>query len=368
MLDNIYGKFEKMKQPDKKTKDLKIRIVSIDVGAWTQDILLYNDSYESAFKLILPSPTLILANKVRKSTNEGKHIVVTGEIMGGGPFNHALYNHISSGFDVYMTENAARTVRDDLDIVKEKGIKVTWEKEASELMENGMEHIETKDIDKAALESSLRNFGFDFHPEIVAVGVEDHGVAPKGESDRVRRFHHFNNFIPAGISDFGFSEPPSFYSRMMGVKRTLNAEFPDSKYLIMDSKIAAMFGGLFGSGKKNAVTMDVGNGHITVASIEDEKITGLFEHHTGMLTREKIEILVRKFSQGDLTNKEVYDDGGHGCCIAKPIGDADIIATGPKRNILLGSELEIEFVNPYGDTMISGNVGLTECAKKKYIG
>jgi uncharacterized protein (DUF1786 family) len=134
----------------------------------------------------------------------------------------------------------------------------------------------------------------------------------------------------------------------------------------MDSKIAAMFGGLFGSGRKSAITMDIGNGHITVASIEDEKITGLFEHHTGMLTREKIENLVRKFSQGELTNKEIYDDGGHGCCIAKTIGDADIIATGPKRNILLGSELKIDFVNPYGDTMITGNVGLTECAKKKF--
>ena len=110
----------------------------------------------------------------------------------------------------------------------------------------------------------------------------------------------------------------------------------------------------------------LGNGHITAATIEDEKITGLFEHHTGMLSRGKIEILLKKFIIGKLTNKEIYDDGGHGCCIAKPIGDVDIIATGPKRNILLGSELNIDFVNPYGDTMITGNVGLTECVKKKF--
>jgi uncharacterized protein (DUF1786 family) len=363
----IYGKLEKMKQPDKKkSKDLKVRILSIDVGAWTQDILIYDDSYESGFKMILPSPTLIYANRVKKFTQEGKHIVVTGEIMGGGPFNHALYNHISQGLDVYMTENAAYTVRDDLDVVNDKGIKVINDIEANELIEKGMVHIETKDIDRKALESSLKNFGFDFNPKIVAVGVEDHGVAQKGQSDRLCRFNHFKDFIPSGISEFGFLEPPEFYSRMMGVKRSLNAQFPDSKCLIMDSKIAAMFGGLNGSGRKNAITMDVGNGHITVASIEDERITGLFEHHTGMLTRDKIENLVRKFTQGNLTNKEVFDDGGHGCCITKPIGDVDIIATGPKRNILIGSELKIDFVNPYGDTMITGNVGLTECAKKKF--
>ncbi len=119
-----------MTAPPKTISELKVQILSIDVGARTQDILLYNDSYETSFKLILPSPTLIHANAVKKFTGRKEHILVTGETMGGGTFNHALYNHISKGLKVYMTKRAAYTVRDDLEVVKKKGIKIISDGEA----------------------------------------------------------------------------------------------------------------------------------------------------------------------------------------------------------------------------------------------
>jgi uncharacterized protein (DUF1786 family) len=153
---------------------------------------------------------------------------------------------------------------------------------------------------------------------------------------------------------------------MSAVKRTLNADFPDANHMIMDSKIAAMFGGFYASARKKAIAVDVGNGHITVASMEEEQITGLFEHHSSMLSHKKIEHFITKFSKGTLTNKDIFDDGGHGCWIAKPIGPVEIIATGPKRDVLKNSGLNITYLDPFGDTMITGNVGLTEGAKRKF--
>jgi uncharacterized protein (DUF1786 family) len=355
-----------MKNP-KEIAPLNVRVLSIDVGARTQDILLYDNSYESAFKLILPSPTLILANEVKKSTEKGEDVLILGVTMGGGALNNAIYNHILNGLKVFMTKEAAYTVRDDLDVVKERGIEIIGKKEVRRLIGNGITQLESKDVDRKALKMSLKNYGFDLNPEIIAVGVEDHGIAQKGQSDRQCRFEHFGNYIPTNIADFGFIEPPQFYSRMRGVKETLNTDFPDAQHIIMDSKIAAIFGGYNFSAKEKAIAVDLGNGHTTVASIEEEQITGIFEHHTGMLSPSKIENYIKKFAQGILTNKVVFEDGGHGCFISKPIGKEDIIATGPKRKILSASGLNVEFMNPFGDTMITGNVGLTECAKRKFL-
>lgn len=344
-------------------EQLSVRILSIDIGARTQDVLLYNDSYEDAFKLILPSPTLILANIVKKYTERGMNILVTGETMGGGAFNHALYHHLGKGLEVYMTEKAAFSVRDDLDVVKKKGIQVVNEDEAKEINEKGVPEIVARDLDKEALDSIFKNFGFDLKPEIIAIGTEDHGIAKKGQNDRVCRFEHFREFIPGDISDFGYVDPPDFYSRMNGVKRTLNSDFPDVNHIIMDSKIAAIFGGIHASNQEKGIIADIGNGHTTVASFDNGQITGLFEHHTNGLNKEKLEYFIKNFGRGDLTNEEVFDDGGHGCFISEPIGEVKMVATGPQREILLKSDMSVTFLDPFGDTMITGNVGLTECAK-----
>ena len=50
-------------------RDIKVDVLAIDIGAGTQNILLYENSFEFAYKLILPSPTIIFANKINKYTN-----------------------------------------------------------------------------------------------------------------------------------------------------------------------------------------------------------------------------------------------------------------------------------------------------------
>lgn len=344
---------------------MQFKILAIDIGAGTQDILLYNENYESSYKLILPSPTRIFAEKVRYATKKKKNLVINGETMGGGPFNYALFNHLEKGFKVFMTEISAFTVRDDLNFVKRQGIKIIDNGEVEKLKEKeNFLHLELKDVDKNAIENSLKNFNIELNPKVVAIAVEDHGVAEGGEKDRNCRFRHFKEFLPCKFNKFGFVFPPKFYSRMLAVKRTLKKEFKNAKHLIMDSKISALIGAskFFG---KDAICIDAGNGHTTVGAIENERLIGIFEHHTYLLNAKKMDKFLGKFIRGELTHEEIFNDDGHGCYMPKEI-NAEMIATGPRRNFLKKSSLEIKFVNPYGDVMLTGNVGLTEIAKERY--
>ena len=348
--------------------NLNISILSIDVGAFTQDILLWNGSYKSSFKLILPSPTVIFANKVKEFTKKRKDLVITGETMGGGPFNQALLNHVEENLNVYMTKNAARTVRDDPEYVQNKGIEIVDKDKAINLSKKEkIATIEIKDVDIKAITEVASKYGLTLEPSVVAIGVEDHGTFPDKKSDREIRFEHFKELIPADVDCFGFVSPPKYYTRMMGVKRTIDKDFHGVDHLIMDSKIAAMYGAAFSAKKDKGLMVDIGNGHTTIASMEHGKITGIFEHHTRMLTKTKIKDFINEFLDGTLTNSKIFDDGGHGCYISTPIHEADIIVSGPLRASLFSEgDDEIKFVNPFGDTMITGNVGLIECARKKY--
>jgi len=49
-----------------------MKILSIDVGSGTQDIMLYDseESIENSPKMVLPSPTRIIAERIRKHKND----------------------------------------------------------------------------------------------------------------------------------------------------------------------------------------------------------------------------------------------------------------------------------------------------------
>src|SRR5438128_754616 len=64
-----------------------MRILAIDVGTGTQDILLFDSGQpiENALQLIMPSPTQIAAGRIRRATEGGRPVFLTGVTAGGGP-------------------------------------------------------------------------------------------------------------------------------------------------------------------------------------------------------------------------------------------------------------------------------------------
>ncbi len=339
-----------------------VRIFAIDVGMGTQDVLIFDSSrnLENNPKLVLPSPTRILAARVASING---NVLLTGETMGGGPLAFALGEHLRRGYRVVMTPRAAMSVRDDLEQVKEMGIEVVQEEEAEKL--NGFTRLRTGDIDFELFRSVLEQVGEPFSFDYFAAAVQDHGRAPKGKSDRIFRFEKIAEFVKRRrhVLELGYESPPEYYTRMCAVRRLIEKE-TGAKPFIADSKIAAIVGALHGVEERPAISIDVGNGHTLVALVdEDNRVAGFMEHHTALLNREKLEQLVMRFAEGNLTNEEVYNDSGHGCVVREGFGIENIrriMVTGPNREMLRGSSLKVEFASPAGDVMMTGAVGLVD--------
>src|SRR5579862_6492274 len=100
-----------------------VRILTVDIGTGTQDILLFESGkeIENCFKLVMPSPTVIIAERIKRATALGQRLLLTGVIMGGGPCHWAARDHALAGYAVAVTEEAGRTFDDDLAMVEKMG-------------------------------------------------------------------------------------------------------------------------------------------------------------------------------------------------------------------------------------------------------
>jgi uncharacterized protein (DUF1786 family) len=106
------------------------------------------------------------------------------------------------------------------------------------------------------------------------------------------------------------------------------------------------------------------------AIISEGKIVALMEHHTRRLSPEKIQRLLISFADGKLNDEEVFEDGGHGLFYledAPGFRELEVIAaTGPNRNVLRKTSLQVHFAAPAGDVMMTGPIGLVEAVKRRF--
>ncbi len=146
-----------------------MRILAVDVGTGTQDILLFDSegTIENALQLIMPAPTEIAARRIRLATEAGRAVVLTGVIAGGGPCHWALEDHLRAGQAAYATPEAATTFDDDLDNVARMGVTVVSEDEAARA--DG-EQIRLRDIDLGAFRWALAAFDVPGEFDGIAVG------------------------------------------------------------------------------------------------------------------------------------------------------------------------------------------------------
>lgn len=338
-------------------------LLAIDVGAGTQDILLYREDtpLEGSTKMILPSQTAVVAGRIDRATLRGRDVFLTGPTMGGGASTAALRRHLASGLRVYATPSAASTINDNLERVA--GLGVAIQNDAPD----SAEVIVTGDIDIPALGSAFGLFDITL-PEDMAVAVQDHGYSPD-RSNRLVRFEHMADAIRAGgtIEAFAYRSPPKTMTRMLAVKDYL--ESMGSRPVLMDTGPAAIFGAAFDSRCISpALVVNFGNGHTVAALLDEGQITALFEHHTSQLSPEKFRRYMDRFCRGEIENSEVFEDGGHGAyieCMPERIGS--MIVTGPRRDLFLKSGLFKDAVAaaPGGDMMITGCIGLLEAWSRR---
>ena len=339
---------------------VNMKLLAIDVGMGTQDILLYDSEkrIENCFKMVLPSQTQIVAKQIFEATAKGQDVVLTGETMGGGACSGAVRKHIESNHKVFATEKAALTINDDPGKVRKMGVVIVSEDEACEL---DAVQIKMCDIDITALRKTFTLFGVDM-PDRFAVAVQDHGYAPD-MSNRIFRFDYFKEVIEnsGNLDSFVYRDNiPNRFSRMKAVERTVPGA------LLMDTGMAAVRGALLDENAKSpCLVVNVGNGHTLACVVDSEEVLAVFEHHTGQMTQGKLDDYLKRLCEGTVDFQEVFDDGGHGCFVREAVGFENIrsvLVTGPNRDIMKSSCLgvDIYFAAPFGDMMLTGSFGLMD--------
>jgi uncharacterized protein (DUF1786 family) len=349
-----------------------MRILAVDIGTGTQDVLLFDTSREpeNALKMVMPSPTSLLAGRIRAATRDGADLLLTGVTMGGGPCAWAAEDHLKAGLRTFATPDAARTFNDDLDEVAAMGVKVLGEEEAARLRD--VRRLEMRDLDYEALAAAFRAFDVDLgEVEVLALAVFDHGAAPPGISDRLFRFGYLAERIDGGRGLAGFAFPADDIPPSMTRLQALASSAPPGRpAMVMDTAPAAILGALEDRQVRDhdeTVVVNVGNMHTLAFHLRDGQIAGLLEHHTGLLDREKLEVLLAELAAGTISHEAVFQGHGHGALILdpRPAGLKFVAVTGPRRGLLAGSpRLRPYLAVPHGDMMMAGCWGLVRaCAR-----
>lgn len=371
---------------DDQMSDVRVgRLLAVDVGAGTQDILLYEAQkpIENCIQMVLPSATQVIARKIRRITSLRKRLFLSGRIMGGGACTEAIKAHLKEGLAVYATPSAAKTIHNDLERVRRLGVEIV-EGPSPEFDGTGdgdIVEVKMGDLDIPSLNGILDAFEAEF-PRTMAVAVQDHGECP-GESNRRFRFKQWENFVLSGgnLTGLLYRKPPPFLTRMNAARETFLDFFGDGKGLVgrkpeiflMDTGSSALWGALCDEEVRRHVeagvtVVNVGNGHTLGALVMEERVWGIFEHHTVLVNPEKLRSCVEKLREGSLENEEVFQDGGHGAYVHphRPRGRFGFVAvTGPNRWI--ARELGYYMAAPYGNMMLAGCFGLV-AAVQRYLG
>ena len=355
-----------------------MKILTVDVGTGTQDIYLYDSNLdvENGFKLVLPSPTMMVYRRLKQLLPTRTPLLLTGHQMGGGPSAWAIEEYAKDGIPVYMTSAAATTLNDELEKVEALGIRVISEEEAKAL-ESRLERLELKDFDFQLISRTFADYGVSLKDlAAVAVAVFDHGNAPPGVSDRQFRFDYLDERIRAknSLASFAFlsKDIPSIMTRLKSVADSAG-ELP-CPLVVMDTAPAAVLGAGFDpivATRKQKIICNVGNFHTLAFRLGETGIEGVFEHHTGEIDLEKLEALLRKLADGSLKHQDVFNDMGHGALMYSQHefefgkDEFDVVVTGPRRSMfhrqsLLKNQkyLHPYFATPFGDMMIAGCFGL----------
>jgi uncharacterized protein (DUF1786 family) len=343
-----------------------MRILAIDMGTGTQDILLFDSErpVENCVKMVMPSATEIAARRIRRAARSGRALVLSGVVAGGGPCSWALEEFLAAGGRAFATPEAAQTFDDDLDRVRETGVEIVSEDEAARV--DG-EHVTLRDLDLDAIRAALAAFEEPGDFDGLALGCLDHGAAPPGVSDRLFRFEHLRRVVTAenDLLAFAFApeDLPDYLTRARAMVASAEGAAPVA---FMDTGPAAALGALHDervAAHEERVVLNLGNMHLLGFHLHGRKIASLYEHHTGEIERETIVEFTERMAAGTLTHQEVFESKGHGAyhhdrgLVASRV-PAMVATTGPQREKIRSTPLAPCFAAPFGDMMISGCFGL----------
>jgi uncharacterized protein (DUF1786 family) len=157
-------------------------------------------------------------------------------------------------------------------------------------------------------------------------------------------------------------------TRLRAVADSARAQGVAAPLLVMDTAPAAVLGATldpnvaaFATSRTGGLVANVGNFHCLAFRLSERGIGGIFEHHTGEVTRARLDGFLEALANSTLQHKDVFDDMGHGALVYDPqplTAPYRLAVTGPRRNVMAGSAHQPYFAAPYGDMMLAGCFGL----------
>ncbi len=327
----------------------------LDIGSGTQDALLYTSDMELANspKFVLPAPARLVARRIATLTKAGRAVYLYGSNMGGG-FVAALEHHMQAGYAVAAHPDASVAIHDNAEAVRARGIVVTEDCPPDHVP------VYLADFDPAFWQGFLRLAGLAY-PDAVMAAAQDHGFFPdssncEGRFTLWKRFLREQGGDPAMLT---LNTVPSGLTRLAALQRAMGGG------MVCDSGGAALLGALYipevvrRSHRQGVTVINVGNSHITAFLVHCERVCGVYEHHTDMLTIEALLADLSEFRHGWLPDEQVRAAGGHGCLFGAIPEDAEgfrpTFILGPRRAML---EEHGQFITPGGDMMLAGCFGL----------
>jgi uncharacterized protein (DUF1786 family) len=288
-------------------------------------------------------------------------VYISGDTIGGGALTRTVLRHIQKGYHVRMEESAAYSIRNDLDEVRSMGIEV-GKKPAS----NPFQEMKICEVDLPLLQNFLSQIGEDLNLDVIAIAVQDHGVSPKGVSDRAFRFQKMEAMLRKDNRPeaFHFLEDsiPAEYLRMKSAVKAIR-KTSSAPVLVMDTSFSAILGCVDVAADPSLI-VNVGNGHTIAALLAKGRIEGLYEHHTHELTPKRLEEDLRLFLRGELRGQRVFDGNGHGAITLNAVGgEVSVMVTGPNRDFFKGTSFDFIYATPGGNTMMTGPMGLVKAAQ-----
>ena len=340
------------------------RILAIDIGAGTMDVLLQDPSQpmENAVQLVLPSATSIIGKRIERARRDGRAVFLHGNLMGGYHTTNAVWRHLEAGLAVYATARAAGTVHDNVDLLRKRGVQITDDPPPEAVA------IELHDLDLARLAKVLGPYDVTM-PATIAVAAQDHGFSPDA-SNRLFRFEHWRHFLTPGstLADHIWNKPPDYMTRLLAIQ----ADAPGA--IVADTGPVAVLGALedervAAEAERGACIVNVGNQHTLALLVRGEELFGVMEHHTEAMDTVKLERLVGKLVAGSITHDEVFADDGHGALVLEAYRDAGpftfVAVTGPNR--AMAKPLGWYFATPHGAMMLSGCFGLVRGVRSRML-
>ena len=346
------------------------RFLMVDIGAGTMDVLCYESEADLHYKAVVKSPVRSIAEKAAAIPG---NLIVTGCEMGGGPITGLLKQRAREA-NVVISSSAAATLHHDPQKIKSWGIQIVPDDRVEDFrQDHTYQSLILEDLEIERLQRIVEGFGLPFAFDAVVLCAQDHGVPPPGESHLDFRHNMFTDLLahkpyPHTLL-FKADEVPQALNRLTSLAHSARS-LPTEEVYVMDSGMAAMLGGsmdVLARQKRNLLILDVATSHTVGAAMQGDEIAGFFEYHTSDITLARLEQLILDLCEGKLEHGQVLREGGHGAFVRNSYGfDAAevIIATGPKRRLVEGSRLPMEFGAPYGDNMMTGTVGLLEALRR----